>query len=178
MEDSIEMNNLFFKILLLWILLFGSNVQAGDLYKIELLIFSQYTATSEVFNQTSSQIAWPKKTTNLSAYKKVSSKYMNLKGSYSKLARAKGYKPLMHKAWVQKVNANSYGRAIKIRSPDGTINGFFRLQRGHLVHMVVDMEYSRGRTIYRLNEKRRFKLNETHYLDHPKFGILARISPL
>ena len=108
----------------------------------------------------------------------MSAKYLSLKESYSQLTQRKGYKPLLHTAWVQKVNKNSYGRATKIRTPNGLINGFFRLQRGHLIHMVTDMEYSRNQTVYRLNEKRRFKLNETHYFDHPKFGILARVSPI
>ena len=155
------------------------NVQAaGRLYKIELLIFSQNTPNSEVFDQTRSKIRWPSKVVNRSAYQQVSSKHLSLKGSYSQLAGAKGYQPLMHVAWVQSVSANSYSRAVKIKNPAGTINGFFRLQRGSLVHMVADIEYSPRSTVYRLNEKRRFKFNETHYFDHPKFGILARVSPL
>jgi hypothetical protein len=31
--------------------------------------------------------------------------------------------------------------------------------------------------VYRLNERRRVKLSETHYFDHPKFGALVRVSP-
>ena len=30
----------------------------------------------------------------------------------------------------------------------------------------------------RLKEKRRLKLNEKHYFDHPKFGILLQVSRL
>jgi hypothetical protein len=29
---------------------------------------------------------------------------------------------------------------------------------------------------YRLTEHRRIKLQEVHYLDHPKFGVLVRIT--
>jgi hypothetical protein len=169
--------NMFYKIIVLS--LFCINVQAaGRLYKIELVVFSQNMPNTEVFDQTVSKIRWPKKVVNRSAYQQVSKKYLTLKGSYAQLAKAKGYRPLMHVAWVQSVSANSYGRAVRIKNAGGTINGFFRLQRGSLVHMVADIEYSPRSIKYRLNEKRRFKFNETHYFDHPKFGILARVSPI
>ncbi len=159
--------------------LFCINVNAGDqVYKIELVIFSQDMSNTEVFNQTDSQIAWPSRVVNRSAYTKVGSQYMDLHGSYAALKRSQNYRPLMHVAWIQSVRSNRKGSAVKIRNSAGTINGFFRIQRGILVHMIADIEYSPGSIIYRLNEKRRFKLNETHYLDHPKFGIIARISPL
>jgi len=155
------------------------NVYAAErLYKIELVVFSQNMPNTEVFDQTQSRIAWPKHVVNRASYKKVSPEYMNLDGSFAQLARVQNYQALMHVAWVQPVKENSLSTAVKISNAAGTINGFFRIQRGNLVHMIADIEYSPGRVIYRLNEKRRFKLNETHYLDHPKFGILARVSPV
>ena len=157
----------------------GFNALAADrLYKIELVIFSQQMPNSEVFDQTESHIEWPRRLMNRSAYKAVNPQYMSLHGSYARLARSIDYQPLMHVAWIQSVKPNSLSSAVKISNPEGSINGFFRLQRGNLVHMIVDLEYSPGSVIYRLNEKRRFKLNETHYLDHPKFGMIARISPI
>lgn len=32
--------------------------------------------------------------------------------------------------------------------------------------------------VYRLSERRRIKSAETHYFDHPKFGVLLRVTPL
>lgn len=151
---------------------------AERLYKIELLIFSQNMPNTEIFEQTESQIDWPRHIVNRSAYKGVAPKFMSLHGSYTRLSRSQNYQPLMHVAWIQSVQSHSMSRAVKISSPDGSINGFFQLQRGNLVHMKADLEYSPNRVIYRLNEKRRFKLNETHYLDHPKFGVIARVSPI
>ncbi len=168
-----KMNRLCF---LLVLSLISLNVSAaGRSYKIELLIFAQDMPNTEVFDQTESQIQWPRRLSDLSAYN-VGGKRLN--GSYAKLARSYKYQPLMHVAWIQTVQSNSRGRAVKISNPEGTINGFFQIQRGHLVHLKADFEYSIGSVIYRLNEKRRFKLNETHYLDHPKFGVIARVSPL
>ena len=159
------------------------NVHADErLYKIELVIFSQEMPNTEVFDQTESRIAWPKKVVEIASYKKVNSEDVDLHGSYAQLAMAQDYQILMHVAWIQPVKGNRLGTAVQISNAKGTINGFFRLQRGHLVHMIADIEYSpdsyTDSVVYRLNEKRRFKLNETHYLDHPKFGIIARVSPV
>ncbi len=148
------------------------------LYKIELLIFSQNMPNTEVFDQSESHIKWPQKRVDLSSYRQVNSQNLSLKGSYARLARSQNYQPIMHVAWTQAVGSNRLSRAVKITNTDGSINGFFRMQRGHLLHMIVDLEYSKDSVIYRLNEKRRFKLNETHYFDHPKFGVIARVSPI
>ena len=165
-------------VVLLLLTLFCFNVKAERFYKIELVIFSQNMPNTEVFDQTKSLIEWPGRVVQRSSYKRVSSKYMSLHGSYAKLAQGHSYHPLMHVAWIQGAKKNRLSTAVKISNAEGTINGFFRIQRGNLVHMIADIEYSPGSVIYRLNEKRRFKLNETHYLDHPKFGVLARVSPV
>ncbi len=176
------MKHILFKVFIIG--LFCSNVQATDRsYKIEVLIFAQDSASTEVFEQTESNIDWPNKIVKRSEFQNVESSALGLKDSYSKLAKGDDYQPLMYEAWIQKVKANSYSRAVKIANAEGTINGFFRLQRGHLIHMIADIEYSPETyedlaIYYRLNEKRRFKLNETHYLDHPKFGILVKVSPI
>jgi len=164
---------------LLILSLFCINVSAEErLYKIELVIFSQDMPNTEIFDQTESQIEWPKRLSNRSVFKRVNPQFMNFHGSYARLARSQVYQPLMHVAWIQGVKANRLSRAVQISNPEGTINGYFQLQRGNLVHIITDLEYSVDSVIYRLNEKRRFKLNETHYFDHPKFGMLARVSPV
>jgi hypothetical protein len=32
--------------------------------------------------------------------------------------------------------------------------------------------------IYHLKEKRRVLFKEVHYLDHPKFGLIVKVSPI
>ncbi len=59
------------------------------------------------------------------------------------------------------------------------MNGFVHIQRGQTLQLIVDLEYTPAQVnseafIYRLNENRRIKLNEVHYLDHPKFGVVAK----
>ncbi len=169
-------NKLFFYIFLS---LYCFNASAEQrLYKIELLIFSQDMPTTEAFDQSESHIKWPQQRVDLSVYRQVNSQSLSLNNSAARLARSQNYQPIMHVAWIQPVKSNSLSRAVKITNAEASINGFFRMQRGHLLHMIVDLEYSKDSVIYRLNEKRRFKLNETHYFDNPKFGVIARVSPI
>ena len=74
---------------------------------------------------------------------------------------------------------------VHIQSPDGKLNGYLQMQHEQSLHMVVDLEYASNQSdnsgntiIYRLNEKRPIKPNEVYYLDHPKFGVIAKISAL
>lgn len=164
-------------------LLLSVSVYANERsYMIEILVFSQDSLTNELFEQTETHIAWPKKIINRTDLQEVSPDQMEMRDFYTKLNRSRFFRPIMHDAWVQTVQANQYGDAVKLKSYDGSLSGFFRMQRGHLVHMIMDLEYQPKSfaepIIYRLNEKRRFKFNEIHYLDHPKFGVLARITPL
>ncbi len=148
-------------------------------YKMELLIFAQYTDTDtdtdEVFDQAQSEIQWPDKILWLSQLNKASH---SLEGIRKKLDADSRYRTLMHVAWTQSVGPNRKGRAVKIQNISDSVNGFFRIQRGSYLHLITDLEYKAdGLKYYRLNEKRRIKLREIHYLDHPKFGVFARVTP-
>ncbi len=157
----------------------------SNAYQIELLVFSQTMPTSEVFEQTDSEINWPPDLTELSVYNKP--ERTTLDGSYSALSQDSAYRPILHVAWVQQGG----GAPVHIQSGDGKLNGYLGMQQGQGLQLTVDFELaadkdeSYGKTrpvgsaaLYRLNEKRAIKLNEVYYLDHPKFGLVAKISPL
>lgn len=162
-------------------MLFGSPALAeNSAYQIELMIFSQAMPTTEVFEQTTSEISWPSGLTELSAYKKPDA--TTLGDSYAALAKDSAYKPIMHVAWVQPVAAGELDALVHIRDADGKLNGYFQIQSGQGLQMAVDLELTansgNGPVIYRLNEKRSIKLNDVYYLDHPKFGVVVKVSPL
>jgi hypothetical protein len=65
---------------------------------------------------------------------------------------------------------------------DGTIR-FFMSRHLHLdVNLLfresVAAGEQRGTVVYHLSEQRKLKSQETHYFDHPKFGVLVRVMPL
>ncbi len=152
--------------------LFNSTVLAeGGAYQIELIVFSQAMPNTEVFEQTASQINWPSDVTELETYKKPEATALD--DSYAAIAKDAAYQPILHVAWIQQAGSVP----VHIQSSDGKLNGYVQLQQGQL---SVDLELASnpGEMIYRLTEKRPIKLDEVYYLDHPKFGVVAKMSPL
>ena len=177
--------------------LFSSAVSAeGEAYQIDLLTFSQTMPNTEIFEQTVSQISWPADLTELSAYKEADNK--TLAASYAALSNDAAYRPILYAAWVQHAPAGGLSAPVHIQGVDGDLDGYVQIRQGQGLQMTVDLELSSKRrsgsgaasaqaadlyvgdkaVIYRLNEKRPVKLNEIYYFDHPKFGVIVKISPL
>jgi len=163
--------------------LFGPPLLAeeGGAYQIELIVFTQAMPTTEVFDQSTQSIQWPPDLTESSAYKKPGATMLD--DSYAAVSKDPAYKPVLHVAWVQPVGEGGLNAPVHIQSADGKLNGYVQMQQGQGLQMMVDLELTSnldgdtGRTVvYRLNEKRSIKLNEVYYLDHPKFGVVAKIS--
>lgn len=152
-------------------------------YQIELIVFSQAMPNTEVFEQATQPTHWPSDLTELSAYKKPDA--TTLDDSYAALAKDAAYRPIMHAAWVQPVGDGGVSAPVRIQSTDGKLNGYLQVQHDQGLQMTVDLELashsevdSGNAVVYRLHEKRTVKLNDVYYLDHPKFGVVAKISPL
>jgi hypothetical protein len=180
-ERNARMKNLMVYGLAMLLSFLSNRVLAeGNDYQIELMVFAQNMPNTEVFDQTESQIKWPAGLTELSTYKQADT--MALADAYAALSKDPVYKPVIHIAWLQTIAEGASSSPVHIQA-EGTLNGFIRIQRGQTLQLIVDLEYAPGQAnseafIYRLNENRRIKLNEVHYLDHPKFGVVAKISQL
>ena len=53
-------------------------------------------------------------------------------------------------------------------------HGYIKVYAEQLLFTNIDIDY-KG---FRLKENRRLKLNEQHFFDHPKFGLLMQVSRL
>jgi hypothetical protein len=141
---------------------------------------------TEVFEQTVSQIEWTSDLTELAAYKKPDA--TTLDDSYAALSKDRTYKPILHVAWIQPIVGEvGLSAPTHIQGAGGKLNGYIQMQQGQGLQMTVDLELTANQeeqhlagkpAVYRLNEKRSIKPNEIYYLDHPKFGVIAKISPL
>ena len=98
------------------------------------------------------------------------------------------YRVLTHLHWVQTVDAKSVAKAVRVASinPD-ELEGSIRFYMSRHLHLDVNLLFRETlatagtdpRTeVYRLNEQRKLKSQETHYFDHPRFGVLARVMPV
>lgn len=148
-------------------------------YQVELIVFSQTLPTTESFEQTTSQIAWPPGLVELSSYKQP--ERTALDDSYAALSQNSCYKPIAHVAWIQPDG----GGPLHIQSADSKLNGYLQMQREQNLQLTADLEFTPRRShsadkasIYRLHEKRSIRPNELYYLDHPKFGLIVKVSPL
>lgn len=155
------------------VLIGGQAVAEEGAYQIELVAFTQAMPTTEVFEQTSSQLKWPADLTEPDAYHKP--EHLALADTYAVLSQASTYRPMLHEAWISPLNA-----PVHIHSSDGKLNGYVQLQQGQGLQLLVDMELTADTldgvgVVYRLNEKRPVKSGEIYYLDHPKFGLVVRV---
>jgi hypothetical protein len=95
-----------------------------------------------------------------------------------------GYRLLWHQAWVQPATGRSaadldllatLGKGHATPGLTGTIH----LAARRFLHLGVELEWqSAGKLEARMRQQRRMRLNEEHYLDHPRIGVIAVVTPL
>jgi Peptidoglycan-binding protein, CsiV len=81
--------------------------------------------------------------------------------------------------------------------PDRIVDGSIRIRSGFYLHADIDLSYFKqipaenkvlrtseesysgfDKTVIKLKETRKIKLNEIHYFDHPMFGVILQVSRL
>ncbi|MBL6987568.1 MAG: hypothetical protein ISR72_11140 [Methylobacter sp.] len=173
-----------FSLALMLEILSPSVLAESSAYQIELIVFSQTMPNTEEFEQTVPATQWPSGLTELYAYQKPEN--TTLDDSYAAISKDSRYRSILHVAWIQPlVEEGGLGAPVHIQSTDGKLNGYVQMQRDQGLKMLVDLELSAelndgsgSEAVYRLNEIRPINLNDVYYLDHPTFGIVAKVSGL
>jgi len=110
------------------------------------------------------------------------------------LKQARGYSVLLHTAWRQPAydSRNAIGYAVDTSVQNGSkrLSGRINLVRERYLHLDVDLllasayatlsatEDATSSPVYELRERRRIKKSRTvHYFDHPRFGMIAIVTP-
>lgn len=93
-----------------------------------------------------------------------------------------GYKVLSYRRWRQTADEKSATRPMRLRDSDGNLDGAVRFYMSRFLHVDVDVVLKdttapEGELSYRLSEHRRIKTQEINYFDHPKVGVLVRVTP-
>lgn len=98
------------------------------------------------------------------------------------LRRSRGYQPLAHFGWTQPGFPWGEHHYLSIDSQAAAgsgLSGRVSLSRGRYLHLTVDLtlEATGSNDRYVLRQTRRMRSNERHYIDHPKFGVIAVVTP-
>lgn len=102
------------------------------------------------------------------------------------LKRSRNYQPLAHFGWTQPGYPRNAAQYLPINSlvPAGSgLLGQVALSRGRYLHLTLDLVYdapgAAGEPTQRfvLRQSRRMRSNERHYMDSPRFGVIAIVTP-
>jgi hypothetical protein len=101
------------------------------------------------------------------------------------LRRSRNYQPLAHFGWTQPGFPRNAVQAMSINSMvpgSSRVVGQVALWRGRYLHLTLDLVYEpqaveESGQRFVLRQTRRMRSNENHYLDHPRFGVIAVIRP-
>lgn len=143
-----------------------SSASAKD-YKVEVLLFDNNNP-SKVTESHDYQAPKPMRS-NSQTWELEPSMLLDAAGA---LKKSSEYRLRNHYSWGQ--NALPYQRAASFSVAERDTQGFIRVYADNLLFVNIDLDH-KG---FRLSEKRRLKLNEKHFFDHPKFGVLIQVSRL
>jgi hypothetical protein len=98
----------------------------------------------------------------------------------SRLNASGTYRVVAHAAWQQTAAAfNSRGglAADQLGLATNGLSGLASLQRGQYLHLGLNLTWSSAGGSFTINERRRVRINERMYFDHPAFGVIALVTP-
>jgi hypothetical protein len=102
------------------------------------------------------------------------------------LRRSRAFQPLAHFGWTQPGYPRDAAKYLSINSlvpASAGLVGQVALSRGRYLHLTLDLVYDApgadgaSSQRYVLRQTRRMRSNERHYLDHPRFGVIALVTP-
>ncbi len=102
------------------------------------------------------------------------------------LRRSRNYHPLAHFGWTQPGYPRGDAKYLPINAmvpADSGLRGQVALSRGRYLHLTVDLVYDAPAAAgeptqkFVLRQSRRMRSNERHYLDSPRFGVIAIVTP-
>ena len=109
---------------------------------------------------------------------------MKLTAIEDTMRRSRAYQPVAHIGWTQPGFARNSAKYLSVASlvPGSSgLQGQIALSRGRYLHLtldlVLDSTASGDGQRYVLRQTRRMRSNERHYIDSPKFGVIAVITP-
>ncbi len=179
-------------LLALLLVSFSQNALAR-LYKVELIIFTNEGVSAEQWDFGSEAT-----TKKLTQHNKSSARsrepvnpigLSNLANIRTRIAQSSDHRILKTLSWTQSSASYANSPLIRVDSPGYQLDGTVRVYAPNLLFTEFNLRYHPGVISppqfampdieqYFLQEKRRLKLEEVHYFDHPKFGAVLTVRPI
>lgn len=136
-------------------------------YKVEVLVFENINASLATESQAYEA---PKKMKFGSSSWAISPTMLNSEAE--SIQNSPDYELKHHYSWG--IESLPYEDSANYTIVETESQGYIKVYAEQLLFTNIDLDY-KG---FRMTEKRRLKLNEKHFFDHPKFGILMQVSRL
>jgi len=149
------------------LLALSSQTTSAKEYMVEVLVFKNLTES----RATESNHYEPPKVLDSEAQTWSLEPSMLLEEATA-LKKSNDYQLLHYYSWGQEALPSSKAAVYDLIETD--LSGWIKVYAKTLLFANLDLELNG----YRMTEKRRLKLNEKHFFDHPKFGILMQVSRL
>lgn len=152
-------------------------------WRLEAGSFEQTVAPAEQDPQDDEPAAAPAPSAPSTSFPALPSAKFKLTAITDTLRRSRNYQPLAHFGWTQPGFARGDARYLSVAEgvpPDSGLGGQIALSRGRYLHLTLDLTFDspeEGGQRMVLRQTRRMRSNERHYIDHPKFGVVAIITP-
>lgn len=119
---------------------------------------------------------------------------LELGGALDELARSADYRPLVHTAWRQPGYPPEDAPPLdlaRVADLPARLGGTATLFRSRFLHLRLQLELAADTglpdtpvdaatplepVVYRLGESRKMRRGELHYFDHPRFGVLVKVT--
>ena len=182
--------------LLLAIVCLPAHAATPPIYDVEVIIFTN-NASNDGGEQWSRPYPDRNRRTGIfpdGQFTELSQSHYSLNGVRNGMERSGNYSVLFHRAWRQlahnKARAVAYPLHSIAANGRDSIEGSVTLVRERFLHLEVNallmpaldgtgFTYSDAATstpLFELREKRRIRTKELHYFDHPRFGMIARVT--
>ena len=158
-------------------------------YDVELVIFrnlgggsttEQWSMNNPV-SEPSVDAEAPDPTAGEAPFPQLPPERLKLTSIYDTLKRSRAYQPLAHLGWTQPATdrASTHYVSLNTLGLDNGVSGRAALARGRYLHLTLDLtlQIPGDETRYVLKQTRRMRSTEMHYIDHPRFGVVALITP-
>lgn len=179
--------------------------ESGRTYQVEIVVFEQSGPTAEVFTRPEPALpplgpdaepgtpgdasvpgttAEPPVAAGLSAGFGGPAGDLRLRNIAAALDR-RGYRVLWHQAWTQPASRLRQDGAVTLPvlaalgggKASAQLDGSVELTAGRYLHLGLELETpAPGAGDYTLSQRRRVKINELNYFDHPRLGAIAVVT--